>query len=173
MGTDDSKKTESEATEVENLSRFPWRVRISAYDYVNSVYHSDEPNLNLKEVGTVFPISSCLNAYDGIDLSGGYVTGSEGRTTWKLSDYICKPELQALDLPISFVATPLSDKPAYMTVKFVALQSQPNNLVIEVYSWDAQGKPAPFTSFYYRCRIPLVPPVILKRPPMDTIPDSC
>lgn len=161
METDDSTKTKSNPTELESLSRFPWRVRVSAYNYVQDLSHSDEPNLNVKEVGTIFPSSSCLHGYDGIDLSGGFVTDSAGRTTWRLSDYVCKQIQSQLDLPVSFVATPLTDKPAYITVKFTALQSNPSNLIFEVYSWDHQGKPAPFTSFYWRCRIPLYSPWFL------------
>ncbi len=127
------------------------------------------PNLTVKEDGTTHPDPRCILNYDGIDLSGGSVTGSAGRTTWRLSNFVCREsgldEGLAVDFPVSFVATPLSDKPAYITVKFLGVVT-PKDLDIEVYSWDSQGNPAPFTYFYWRCRIPLST-VIFRQPPVD------
>jgi len=86
------------------------------------------------------------------------VTDSEGRMTWILSNYICPENIPQnglpIDYPVSFVATPQSDKPCYITVKFI-VPIVPNDVVIEVFSWNSKGEPAPSTSFYWRSRIPL------------------
>jgi hypothetical protein len=49
----------------------------------------------------------------------------------------------------------MTDKSAYITVKFVEVKNQPKDVIFEVYSWDRQGEPAPFLPLYWRCRIPL------------------
>lgn len=160
--TSDTNKTKSKAIDSERLSKFPWRVRTCAYSF-------EDPNLGLtiKEVSTIFPDSGrCIHGFDAIDLSGGSVTDSAGRMTWRMLDFVCPDRDLQVDFPVSFVATPISDKPAYMTVKFTGLESQPNNVVFEVYSWDSQGNPAPLVYFYFRCKIPLVI-TIFKESPLD------
>jgi len=162
MGANESNKTSDKET-IESLSRFPWRVRVSAYSFEDPALHVP-PNLTLKEVGTVFPSRSCIPNFDGIDLSGGSVTDSAGRMTWRMLDFVCPDRDYLVDFPVSFVATPLSDKPAYMTVKFMGFRTLPNDVVIEVYSWDSTGKPAPYMNFYWRCRIPLGELILGPRP---------
>jgi hypothetical protein len=134
--------------EIEKLGR----LRISAYNF------EEAPKLIVKEDHPLIPQSRC-SGMGGIDLSGGSMTDSAGRMTWRLSNFLCPenipPEGLAVEFPISFVATPLIDKPAYITVKFIAVQTQPKDLIIEVYSWDRQGEPAPYLPFYWRCRVPL------------------
>ncbi|MDQ5869336.1 MAG: hypothetical protein M3530_06365 [Thermoproteota archaeon] len=131
------------------------RLRISAYNFEEAV--------TVKEDHPLIPQSRCFGM-GGIDLSGGSMTDSAGRMTWRLSNFLCPENVPpgglAVDFPVSFVATPLTDKPAYMTVKFIAVQPQPKDLILEVYSWDRLGEPAPFLPFYWRCRIPLTPIIL-------------
>lgn len=115
--------------------------------------------LTVTEVG-VTPPAKCIDE-EGIDLSGGWVTDSLGRFEWRLSNLLCKDSthpnlIKKLDFPVSFVATPNTDKPAYITAKFKAIQTGPLDLIIEVYSWDSHGAPAPDLPFYWRCRIPFL-----------------
>ncbi len=37
----------------------------------------------------------------------------------------------------------MTDKTAYITVKFVEVKNQPKDVIFEVYSWNRQGEPAP------------------------------
>ena len=128
------------------------RLRISAYNF------EEEPNLIVKEDHPLISQPRC-SGMAGIDLSGGSMTDSAGRMTWRLSNFLCRenmlPEGLAIEFPVSLVATPLIDKPAYITVKFTAIETAPNDLTIEVYSWDSHGEPAPYLPYYWRYRIPL------------------
>jgi hypothetical protein len=78
---------------------------------------------------------------------------------WQLLNSVCTEYVPKdgfpIDFLLSFVATPMTDKSAYITVKFVEVKNQPKDVIFEVYSWDRQGEPAPFLPLYWRCRIPL------------------
>lgn len=97
-----------------------------------------------------------------IDMSGSSRTDLNGRTTWRFTNYIHAKtsiyEFYNLDRPVSFVATPIADKPTYLTtvIKFEESQKHPGRiteLVVEVYSWDKQGNPSPYVGFSWRCRV--------------------
>jgi len=152
MEKDDVTKEKKSAADTERLTRtFPFRVRTSAYNF------EPDASLILKDDSTVIHDPRCFRN-NGIDLSGGSVTDSEGRMTWILSNYICPENVPQnglpIDFPVSFVATPQSDKPCYITIKFI-VPIVPNDVVIEVFSWNSKGEQAPSTPFYWRCRIPL------------------
>jgi hypothetical protein len=166
MVENDKAKVKDKDIDAEMLTKFPWRVRTCAYNFENPGEHPGNPNLTVKEDSVALPDTRCIPNFDGIDLSGGSYTDSSGRMTWRLSNFVCAPEGgPAVDFPVSFVATPLSDKPAYITVKYVGLGPQPGDIAIDVFSWDAQGNPAPSTSFYWRCRLPFGTPIIYRQPP--------
>jgi hypothetical protein len=152
MEKDDVSKETKSVADTERLSRtFPFRVRTSAYNF------EPERSLILKDDSTVIYNPRCF-PNNGIDLSGGSVTDSSGRMTWMLSNFVCPENVPergfAIDFPVSFVATPQSDKPCYMTAKFI-VPLVPNDVIFEVYSWNSKGESAPSTPFYWRCRIPL------------------
>lgn len=91
-----------------------------------------------------------------VDVSGGSRTGRNGRKTWRLSDVVCLPISESKRVgiagPISFVATPVGDKPILLTTK-VTIQTSPQDLIVEVYTWDLRGNPAPCVPFGWRCRV--------------------
>lgn len=96
-----------------------------------------------------------------VDVWGNSMTGANGQMTWRLLTYAkCKPGFSNLHLgdPISFVATPMTDKPIHLTVT-LKFEPVPNirlklkDLVVEVYSWDKQGNPAPNIAYCWRCRL--------------------
>jgi hypothetical protein len=152
MEKDNVTKAKSSLADTERLTRtFPFRVRTSAYNLV------PVRSLILKDDSPVISDPRCFPS-NGIDLSGGSVTDSAGRMTWILSNFVCPENIPGrgfpIEFPVSFVATPLTDKPCYITVKFI-VPTIPNDVIIEVYSWDKQGESAPSTPFYWRCRIPL------------------
>ncbi len=131
---------------------FPLRVRTSAYNF------ESDGCLILREDSPVILDPRCY-PNGGIDLSGGSVTDSKGRMIWQLLNSVCTEYVPKdgfpIDFPLSFVATPKTDKSAYITVKVVEVKNQPKDVIFEVYSWDRQGETAPFLPFYWRCRIPL------------------
>jgi hypothetical protein len=152
MEKDDVTKEKKSVADTDRLTRtFPFRVRTSAYNF------EPDASLILKDDSAVIHDPRCFRN-NGIDLSGGSVTDSAGRMTWILSNFVCPDNIPQrgfpIDFPVSFVATPQSDKPCYVTVKFI-VPFVPGDVIIEVYSWNSKGEPAPSTPFYWRCRIPL------------------
>jgi hypothetical protein len=107
----------------------------------------------------------CLDA-NVIDLSGRASTDEGGKRTWKLRDYIvpCDRGFDEFDRPMSFVATPHSNSPIYLTTRpaegFLT-PSPPDDVVVEVFTWDAGGNPAPNVTFSWRCRVPYYRQIII------------
>lgn len=88
---------------------------------------------------------------DAIDLGGQAVTDNSGRFTWKLSNFVCKADRAGYQTPASFVTTALSSAPIFLTARIV---SSGVDLVIDVFSWDTNGAPAPNIRFAWRCWVP-------------------
>lgn len=85
----------------------------------------------------------------GLDVGGRDSTGSNGRTTWRLSDFICLAGRPRFSEPKSFVATAEASAAAIvMTTRTVSAGS---DLVIDVFSWNIDGSPAPSVRFSFRC----------------------
>jgi hypothetical protein len=152
MEKDDVTNEKRTLADAERVTRnFPFRVRTSAYNF------EPDGSLMLKDDSIVINDNRCFRN-NGIDLSGGSVTDSAGRMVWILSNFVCPENVPQrrfpIDFPISFVATPQSEKPCYITVKYI-VPFIPNDVIIEVYSWNAKGESEPSTPFYWRCRIPL------------------
>jgi hypothetical protein len=124
-----STKAKSTATDAEKVADFQkiGRLRISAYNF------EEAPNLIVKEDHPLISQPRCFGM-GGIDLSGGWMTDEAGRMIWRLSNFLCRENVPpgglAVDFPVSFVATPMTDKPAYITAKFTAIQTQPKDLII-------------------------------------------
>jgi len=141
-----SKVIDTNSEKIEEFQKLG-RLRLSAYNRKIS--------LKVKEDHPLIPLPRCFER-EGMDLSGGSMTDSTGRMIWRLSNYLCKGEtVPPVDFPVSFIATPLIEKPMYVTVKYIEVETSPNDLVLEVYSWDNRGEPAPFMPYYWRCRIPI------------------
>ena len=97
----------------------------------------------------------------GLDVGGKAVTDNAGRLLWKLSDFVCVVGRLSVSEPASFVATARSKSPVFLTSRTI---STGDDLVIDVFSWDTSGNPAPKVGFAWRCWIEgedePVPPVI-------------
>lgn len=98
----------------------------------------------------ISPPSQCQER-ECIDLSGIASTGSDGRKTWRFTDYNCYSDAIPEE-PASFIATPVTDRPIHLTAK-ITFQSSPKDLVVEIFTWDANGNPAPSVRFSWRCRV--------------------
>ena len=93
----------------------------------------------------------CVDLED-IDAAGVARTGINGRTTWRLSEYICKGGNQFFEAPVCFLVTPYSDSPVYVTTR-PTLPHPPDDVVVEVSSWNPGGYPAPNVTFAWQCRV--------------------
>jgi hypothetical protein len=104
------------------------------------------------------PGKSCVDS-TLLDLSATGWTDASGSVTFLLSSYYC----DALDLaaPVNLEATVRGTSPAFPTVTYTLVQppnsSYYNDLSITVYTWDANGKPAPNVEFDWRCRVVSIP----------------
>ncbi len=86
-----------------------------------------------------------------IDVGGQASTDNAGRFTWKLSSFVCKSDRANFVKPETFVATAISGSPIFLTTRTV---SATGDLVIDVFSWDTDGAPAPNVRFAWRCWVP-------------------
>ena len=93
-----------------------------------------------------------------LDVGGYATTGDDGRTQFRLTEFICHTG-ERFGQPINVVATPLSSEPCLLTLRHT-LVNNGEDVEIQVWSWDTGGKPAPTVSFDWRCRVEL-PIVIL------------
>lgn len=96
-----------------------------------------------------------------MDISGFAITGSNGQSVFRLSDFICfsSPPPPGADLyqqPINVVATPRSSKPCFLTLIHSLVNGASLNAVdveVKVFTWNANGAPAPNVAFDWRCRV--------------------
>jgi len=74
---------------------------------------------------------------------------------WNLADYACLSEITNLDqvlIPITFLATPISLDPVYITTGQLSLSVTAPYAVLKVMSWDSNGKPAKGVEFSWHYR---------------------
>ena len=104
-------------------------------------------------------IKRCEYNKQVIDISGSNATNNQGEMIWKLREVIdpCDDGLGLFCDPYSFVATPISNKPVFITVQRLGLSalgaSCSKDVVFKIFSWDSKGNPAPGIGFYWRCRV--------------------
>lgn len=85
------------------------------------------------------------------DVSGFTQTQANGQIVFRLSNFRC-PQGETYSAPLNVVATPVSQKPFFITV-MQALVNNGTDVEITVFSWDANGAPAPNIPFNWRCRV--------------------
>ena len=86
-----------------------------------------------------------------VDVSGFATTGTNGQSVFRLTKFIC-PAAEIYGPPINVVATPISDKPFFLTVMHKLVNSN-KDVEITVFSWDAAGARTPGVQFNWRCRV--------------------
>ena len=98
----------------------------------------------------VFRPNRCFTS-NAIDVSGFTQTQANGQVVFRLSTFLC-PATQTFTLPINVLATPISQKPFFLTV-MQALLNNGADVEITVFAWDANGAPAGNVAFNWRCRV--------------------
>ena len=88
-----------------------------------------------------------------LDVGGFDTTGSNGKSVFRLTDFLCGVGFWFLQ-PINVVATPFSSTPFFLTVVH-SLLNNGADVEIRVSTWDANGAAAPNVSFNWRCRVGL------------------
>lgn len=105
----------------------------------------------------ILPGQSCIAA-TLLDGSGSTATDATGSITFLLSSFICLPQVRSLAAPVNVQATVRSTSPFFLTLTYSlvpdpSLPTSNNDLKITVNTWDANGAPAPFIPFDWRCRL--------------------
>lgn len=86
-----------------------------------------------------------------VDVSSFATTRDNGQVTFLLTNFLC-PANEIYSIPINVLATPISEKPFYLTVQ-QELVNNGADVKITVFAWGATGKPAPGVTFNWRCRV--------------------
>jgi len=111
-----------------------------------SIYNS-VGNARKKTTGRVCPTSPLA------ELSGQAKTDSSGKVTLTFSQLICGNISSFGPVGLdSFVATPISEKPCYLTTNINYVPGPPKDMKVIIYSWDSSGVLAPNIKFSWHWR---------------------
>jgi hypothetical protein len=112
-----------------------------------------------------FPSKDC-SIVRLLEAAGVSSTLADGKRVFQVSDVLC-PEgvLWSFGEPINVVATPLADSPTLLTMTYSLISQGPDpsfqpDVQMTVFTWNADGSPAPNVVFDWRCRA-----VVLSNPP--------
>lgn len=133
----------------EQLLQLFFRVSLSSYEDGTIMSRS-----------IIFPGRSCTQAStlpaSFLDVSSSASTDTTGRRTFLLTDFICST-VNSFAAPVTLLVTPNTGTPCYatMTHKLIPDPNAPsfNDLQFTVFTWSANGRPAPNISFDWRCRL--------------------
>ena len=90
-----------------------------------------------------------------LDVTGIAASGSDGKSSFRLTSFLCPEGNFRFGFPVNVVATPLSATPCFPTLVHT-LVNNGADVEIQVSTWDADGAAAPNVSFDWRCRVELV-----------------
>jgi hypothetical protein len=113
---------------------------------------SPEGQITSREIGTTGNSTKACGAVGLLDVCGVAATGSDGTVEFLLSDFFCGEF--GIFSRVNFLATPLSSAPVFVTVQRTVIV---RDVRIKVFSWNADGRPAPGIAFDWRCRVPTQP----------------
>jgi hypothetical protein len=140
----------------EALELFNLFSNVATYD------RTDKPGeYFLTEKSLIVNIPNRCGTVNLLDLSGWWMTGSDGTSRFRLTDFMCEKTVPFI-YPINVVVTPIASKPYFATVLHSLVKNTNNEVVdaeIQVSIWDANGAPAPNIAFDWRCRVPI--PIII------------
>ncbi len=89
-----------------------------------------------------------------IDAAGAGMTGSDGKSVFRLSQYVC--EADVVYTSTNVVATPLTQGPFFLTVERAVVDNGAD-VEITVSTWAPNGAVAPDVMFDWRCRVTINP----------------
>src|SRR4051812_16098291 len=85
--------------------------------FIQSVATStDSGGLTIRKNLIVATPNQCFPTTPLLDVAGFFTTGSEGKTVFRLTDFLCALPDGIFTQPINVVATPLSSTPCFLTV---------------------------------------------------------
>ena len=129
--------------------------------YPAGAYSYNEGLVCWRSIFPIFPGKSCSDA-TLLDVSGVLSTAANSQLVFQISEVVCFVDPYVLSEPINVVVTPRSSSPSFAT-QIHALINNNTDVQITVYTWDADGNPAPNVSFDWRCRVVLEPVIFGRR----------
>ena len=121
--------------------------RLRSLSYPAGAYSFDDGTVTSRTFLPIFPGKSCAS-YTLIDVTGASSTGADGTAVLTVSAFTCASN--PLAEPSNVVATPRTTSPVFLTMTHSLTAT--NDLQINVFTWDTNGKPAPDVGFDWRCR---------------------
>ena len=102
----------------------------------------------------------CVTPITLLDASGRSTTGTDGKSVFLLSSFLCA-NINQFSEPVFLLATPHAANACYttMTYDIVANPDGGNDVQITAHAWRPNGVAAPNISFDWRCRV-VSPPVV-------------
>jgi len=147
------------------------QIRLTPFPFSNYSFTPAGTGQNQENVGQVVSRSivviippSCSTA-ELLDVSGVAATSATGTATLLIRNFICPAEAgRFYGEPVITVATPASAQPSFLTITHSLVVNppftSPTDVQINVFSWDANGAPAPNVLFNFRCRVPAFPIIL-------------
>jgi hypothetical protein len=129
--------------------------------YPAGAYSYTDGNACWRSVLPIIPGKSCSGA-NLLDVSGVNETADNGQLVFPISAVVCFTDAYALNEPINVLVTPRSSSPCFATQTHALINSN-TDVQITVYTWDANGNPAPNVAFDWRCRVVYEPIIFVKR----------
>ena len=135
-------------------------IPVSNYDFTpgpNAQNTSIVGQVLSRSIVVVVP-PSCV-ASELLDLSGFTVTSGTGNATLSLKAFLCPNEgSRDYGEPVNIVATAVSASPIFVTATHSLVIQPPNffptDVRINLFTWGADGSPAPNVAVNWRCRVP-------------------
>jgi hypothetical protein len=134
----------------EELQRFQFFQRVATWD------QTDRPGFGFVTSRHILINRKFCHELPLLDVSGGGVTGNGGKMQLRLTDFICLSRI-SMETPINLIATPLTERPVFLTVLQSLMMDPTNTFGVDVnmvfFTWEAGGAPAPNVPFNWRCRV--------------------
>lgn len=136
----------------------PEQLAIFAFPVGSAFYAAADEGAEVSWRRIIFPGKFCVSPVRLLEASGRSTTGSDGKSIFLLSGFICSG-LNEFSEPAYLLATPHVATACYMTMTHEIIPLNPpnppfNDVQITAYSWAPDGKAAPNISFDWRCRVP-------------------
>jgi hypothetical protein len=153
-------KKQLEKVAGKQIDASPEQLAIFAYP-VGSAFYEENSQVLWRRI--IFPGKFCVSPVTLLDASGRSFTGTDGKSVFLLSSFICS-DLNSFSEPVFLLGTPHVANACYVTLTH-AIVPDPNHpgyndVQITAYSWGPNGKAAPNISFDWRCRV-VSAPIIL------------
>src|SRR6516162_6365882 len=136
----------------------PEQLAIFAFPVGSAFYAAAHESAEVLWRRIIFPGKFCVAPVRLLEASGRSTTGSDGKSVFLLSVFICSGANEFSE-PVYLLATPHVATACYMTMTHEIIPRDPpsppfNDVRITAYSWAPNGIAAPNISFDWRCRVP-------------------